>query len=383
MPWLGCWVYAGALIWLIILLLPWRPWSTRERLDSASSERELDLSDLVVLVPARNEARVLSQSLRALGAQGSGLKIVVVDDQSTDGTGSVARSAPVSNLVLVQGKPLPHGWTGKLWALEQGKPYLDRPLTLLMDADVELLPGLISRLRKKLQQERAGLVSLMVQLSTATFWERLLLPAFIYFFKLLYPFRLANTRASRVAAAAGGCILIETRLLLEVGAFASFRNALIDDCMLARRVKDRGYRTWIGLTRSAISRRPHGGLGPLWRTVVRTAFTQLRYSYWWLLLCTILMGTAFVAPLFGFLATSVWINGAAGFAYAAMAMSYLPALRFYGLPGYFALALPIIGGLYLLMTWHSAFRYSRGEHSRWKGRAYTRTGAFCEDCRDQ
>lgn len=379
MPWVELTVGGGLLMWLAVMLAPWRPWRTEEQLERAQTESGDDLSDVTVLVPARNEAGVLGQSLSALLEQGVGLKIVVVDDQSTDNTAEVAaRDASKHQLILVSGKTMPPGWTGKLWALEQGKPWLRRPLTLLMDADVVLLPGLITTLKHKLKRQRGGIVSLMVQLPTTTFWERLLLPAFVYFFKLLYPFRLVNSNASRIAAGAGGCMLLETHLLEKIGAFQAFGNELIDDCAVALQVKRRGFPTWIGLTRSAVSLRSRLGLSAIWNTVARTAFTQLRYSIGWLLVCTALMAMAFVAPLLGLFATSPWVKAAAAIALLVMVVSYLPILRFYKLPAYWALMLPVIGVLYLAMTWDSALRYWRGERSRWKDRTYIRTESPCE-----
>lgn len=383
MPWAEILVFGSLLMWLAVLLAPWRPWSTEEQLESAKTHSREDLGDVVALVPARNEAAVLCESLAALGTQGVGLKIVVIDDQSTDGTAEVVRrAAAVQDVVLVPGKALPPGWTGKLWALEQGKPWLERPLTLLLDADIVLTPGVIASLKHKLKQQGGGIVSLMVLLSTRTFWERLLWPAFVYFFKLIYPFRLANSSASPIAAAAGGCMLLETNLLEEIGAFRAFRNALIDDCAMARRAKRRGFTTWIGLTRSALSLRSQAGLDSIWNTVARTAFTQLQYSIWWLLLCTALMIVAFVVPLLGLLAPSLWVKGAALMAFLALVVSYLPMLRFYELSPYLALMLPVIGVIYLAMTWDSAFRYWRGQRSHWKGRAYFRTGGLCKDCQE-
>ncbi|MGC1951223.1 MAG: glycosyltransferase [Gammaproteobacteria bacterium] len=382
MLWVEFLLIGAALMWVTVILVPWRPWSTEERLESAPAQSAADLGDVVVLVPARNEAGVLPRSLSALREQGSGLTIVVIDDQSTDSTAEVVRGVAGDDIILVSGKVMPAGWTGKLWALEQAKPWLERPLTLLLDADVVLSPGLIATLKYKLKQQGGGLISLMVQLPTQSFWARLLSPAFVFFFKLLYPFRLANASTSRVAAAAGGCMLLETKVLKEIGAFHAFRNELIDDCALALRAKRRGFPTWIGLTRSAMSVRPQAGLSPIWNTVARTAFTQLHYSVWWLLLCTALMAVAFVAPPLALLTTSFWAKAAAMVALPAMMVSYLPILHFYKLPPYLALVLPIVGVLYLAMTWDSALRYWRGERSRWKGRAYVSTGGLCDDCRE-
>jgi len=362
----------GAAIWLTILLLPWRPWSTREVLDASSPSAEEDLSDITVLIPARNEAETIKATLPALTAQGRGLNIILIDDKSSDGTGQVARKAMDENLLIIKGESLPSGWTGKLWALEQGRGHIKTPFTLLLDADIEPLPGIIGELKRAMQERDVQLISLMAELRMETFWERLLMPAFIYFFKLLYPFRLSNTGTSRVAAAAGGCILLETRLLHEIGGFDSLRGELIDDCALARRIKTLGDKTWIGLTHSVRSIRPYEKLRTIWEMVARTAFTQLHYSGLVLALCTAVMVLSFVVPVLGLFLPSGMAKFFSALGLAIMILCYLPTLKFYGLPGRWALALPLIGILYLAMTWTSAMRYWLGGGSHWKGRAYSR-----------
>ncbi len=362
----------GAAIWLTILLLPWRPWSTNEVLDVSSPLPEVDLGDITVLIPARNEAETIKATLPALTAQGRGLNIILIDDQSSDGTGQVARKAVDENLLIIKGKSLPSGWTGKLWALEQGRSHIRTPFTLLLDADIEPLPGIIGELKRAMQERDVQLISLMAELRMDTFWEKLLMPAFIYFFKLLYPFRLSNTGTSRVAAAAGGCILLETRLLHEIGGFDSLRGELIDDCALARRVKTLGYKTWIGLTHSVRSIRPYEKLRTIWEMVARTAFTQLNYSGLLLALCTAIMVLSFVVPGLGLFLPSGMAKFFSALGLAIMILCYLPTLKFYGLPGRWALALPLIGILYLAMTWTSAMRYWLGGGSHWKGRAYSK-----------
>ena len=362
----------GAAIWLTILLLPWRPWSTNEVLDASSPSAEEDLSDITVLIPARNEAETIKATLPALTAQGRGLNIILIDDQSSDGTGQVARKAVDENLLIIKGKSLPSGWTGKLWALEQGRSHIRTSFTLLLDADIEPLPGIIGELKRAMQERDVQLISLMAELRMDTFWEKLLMPAFIYFFKLLYPFRLSNTGTSRVAAAAGGCILLETRLLHEIGGFDSLRGELIDDCALARRIKTLGYKTWIGLTHSVRSIRPYEKLRTIWEMVARTAFTQLNYSGLLLALCTAIMVLSFVVPGLGLFLPSGIAKFFSALGLAIMILCYLPTLKFYGLPGRWALALPLIGILYLAMTWTSAMRYWLGGGSHWKGRAYSR-----------
>ena len=244
----------------------------------ASASPDADLSDITVLIPARNEAEVIGTTLGSLKTQGNDLAIIVVDDRSTDGTATVAKTLGVQNLRLLSGEPLPADWSGKLWALEQGFRHVNTPLTLLIDADIELRPGIVGGLRQKLKENHLHFISLMAQLRMASFWERLLMPAFVYFFKMLYPFRLSNSSFTRVAAAAGGCILLETRLIEEIGGFEAIRQELIDDCALARRVKSLGYRTWMGLTHSVHSLRSYENLAGIWNMVTRTAFCQLRYS---------------------------------------------------------------------------------------------------------
>ena len=362
----------GAITWLTILLLPWRPWGTREVLDASSLPADEDLSDITVLIPARNEADMLQATLPALNEQGSGLNIIIVDDQSIDGTSEAARGAGGANLHIVRGKAPPAGWSGKLWALEQGRGHLSTSLVLLLDADIEPLPGIIAELRKTMREKNVHLISLMAVLRMETFWERLLMPAFIYFFKLLYPFRLSNSSSSRVAAAAGGCILLETRVLDEIGGFNSLRGALIDDCALAKKVKARGYRTWMGLSHSVRSLRPYNTMRAIWNMVARTAFTQLRYSKPLLILCTVIMLASFGMPGVGLLLSPLSVKLLSAFCLISMVLTYLPTLKFYRMSVWWAFAMPLISSLYLAMTWTSAINHWRGQTSQWKGRAYTR-----------
>ena len=369
---------AGGALWLCILALPWQPWRVRERLEPepADDAADGDLGGIMVLIPARNEAAVIGDTLAALGRQGRGLRVVLVDDRSGDGTAEAARRTAPDSLILeiCPGAPLADGWSGKLWALEQGRRRIETPLTLLLDADITLRPGMIRALLRRKEESGAALVSVMAALRMKGGWEKLLLPAFIFFFRLLYPFHLANGPGRRVAAAAGGCVLVETPVLAGIGGFAAIRGALIDDCALARAVKEAGHRTWVGVSRGAASHRAYPRLGDVWRMVARTAYTQLRYSPALLLLCTLLMVLAFWAPVAG-LGGPLPAKIAAGASLVAMVACYLPTVRYYRLAPGWALTMPLIGTLFFAMTWHSALRDWSGRRSEWKGRVYARDPA--------
>jgi len=364
------WALAASLLWALILLLPWRPWATRERLTLAPDGATARLDDTLALIPARDEAHHLPVTLAALAAQGEGLRVVLVDDQSRDATAEVAAAAGLSDLVVVHGRPLASGWSGKVWAQHQGEAWLNRPYTLLLDADVELAPGTVSALRGMLDRRGAALASVLAAPHLASRWEYLLMPAFVFFFKLLYPFALANDPRSRVAAAAGGCVLLRTDALRRAGGFKALRDALIDDCTLAGLVKSQGFRIWIGLSLAARSRRSYPRLGAIWRMVARTAFTQLRYSLAWLLLCMALMVVAFVIPPAALLVGGDLARVLGLSALLLALAAYLPTLRYYRVAAPWVLGLPIAGALFLAMTWGSAIGYWRGRRSAWRGRDY-------------
>ncbi len=356
------------LLWLTILLLPWRPWSVVESLDSEeeSEQQQNILFTVTVLIPARNEADVIKETLSSLSNQIPRLKIILIDDQSTDNTVEQAKSLSLHNLQIIYGKTLPEGWSGKLWALEQGFRELDTELILLLDADIKLKPGILHALMDKMRTENLDFISLMAHLRMETSWEKLLMPAFIYFFKLLYPFKLSNNGHPFVTAAAGGCILLKREVLRDIGGFTSLKSALIDDCTLARKFRDQGKSTWIGLTHSAISLRPFDQISDIWSMVARTAYTQLRYSAFLLLLCTSLMMLAYLIPMINLFNIPLIIFPTL----IIMLATYLPVVLYYNLNPVWIFGLPLAGLLYLLMTWTSAFHYYRGEKSHWKGRSY-------------
>ncbi len=296
--------------------------------------------------------------------------MVLVDDASSDATVEIARQSGLEHLQIVSVTDLPVGWSGKLWAQEQGLRYVQTPLTLLLDADIELLPGIIYALKQKKHAENLHFVSLMAVLRFGSFWEKLLMPAFIHFFKMIYPFALANNPNTKIAAAAGGCILVETQALQAIGGMAVIKDAVIDDCTLAKAVKQAGYRIWVGLTHAVLSQRPYVTLGEIWEMVARTAYTQLFYSTLLLVFCTLIMALMYIVPVIGIWAGDGMAFWAAFVALICMLTAYLPTLNFYGLNLAWALSMPVIAILYLLMTWTSAWRYWQGERSRWKGRVY-------------
>lgn len=364
-------VWSGLVLWTAVLLLPWRPWLARPRLEPAADGDDGDLSDITVVIPARNEAAHIGRTLEALACLGDGLRILVVDDQSSDATARTARLAGGSRVTVLSGRPLPQDWTGKLWALEQARSHVETPRVLLLDADIELRPGMLAALRARMNGDGRALVSVMARLRMEGRWERLLMPAFVWFFCLLYPFALANRPRGRLAAAAGGCMLVETRWLEAVGGFGALRDAVIDDCSLAARIKRAGGTTWIGLTRGAISHRRYTGFADVYEMVARTAFAQLRYSHVLLFACTALMLAAFPAPWLGLLLGDAAVRAAGGTAVALSLMLYLPILRYYGVAPVWALGLPLAGCLYLAMTLGSAWGHARGVRARWHGRTYS------------
>jgi hopene-associated glycosyltransferase HpnB len=365
-------IILGSLAWPCILLLPWKPGSTRERLDNVDASPEPDLSDVTVLIPARDEAESISGTLAGLEQQGQNLAVIVIDDRSSDGTADLAKKGFRGNLRVLHGKELPAGWVGKLWALEQGRQVAATELIVLLDADIELARGTIGALKSKLKAENLDLVSLMAELRMQTPWEKVLSPAFIFFFKLLYPFAVGNDPRSRLGVAAGGCVLIRVDKLEAIGGFSSLRTSIIDDCELAKRVKQIGGKTWIGLTHSAKSQRPYPSLGSFWNMVARTAFTQLQYSVLLLLLTTLLMVLVFWCPVLGLAHRSMIVRTTSWIGLVSMWVAYLPVVRFYRQTPFLVITLPVVASLYLLMTWSSAVRYWRGQRSIWKGRSYGR-----------
>jgi hopene-associated glycosyltransferase HpnB len=378
-------------IWVYLLTLRGQFWRTDQQLDT---QPELSAwPQVAVVIPARNEAESIETVLTSLFEQDYPIvfPIYLVDDQSTDDTVALAKSTAAKfeqpeRLKIITAKPLPTGWTGKLWALEQGIAVATAEhapdYLLLTDADIRHDRSNLKNLVAKAVIEQRDLVSLMVRLRCESFWEKLLIPAFVFFFAKLYPFRQVNDPNSAIAAAAGGCSLIQRQALMEIGGIGILRDALIDDCTLAAKVKHRSpsaektkyHSIWLGLTTTTDSIRPYETLESIWNMVARTAYTQLNYSPLLLLGTLFGMYLVYLAAPIGII-TAVFTHQIALLilsliTYGLMTISYTPINRFYGVSLIYAFCLPAIGLLYTLMTIDSARRHWQGKGGQWKGRSY-------------
>jgi hopene-associated glycosyltransferase HpnB len=368
-------------IWLYLLLFRGFFWLARVPAPVAPPAR---WPSVVAVVPARNEAELVGEAVASLLAQDypGRFSVVLVDDHSEDGTAEIARAMAAAlgrsaRLTVLGAQALPAGWTGKLWALSEGVRQVeergDAPeLILFTDADIAHHRSNLAELVARLEGEGRDLVSLMVRLRCRSWAERLTIPAFVFFFAMLYPFSWSNDPRRRTAAAAGGCVLLRRGTFERIGGFAAIRGALIDDCALAKAVKASGGSIWLGLTHQTRSLRPYPRLADIWHMVARTAYAQLRYSP--LLLAGTVLGlglTYLVPPALAF------GDGAAGWfalaAWAAMSLAYLPMVRFYGLSPLWAPLLPATSLVYLAATLDSARRYRRGAGGEWKGRVEWRS----------
>ncbi len=366
---------ATVAIWVCLLFfrggfwwLPYRP---------ASIAASVGGRSVVAVIPARDEAAVVGRAVASLLAQDydGNFRIVVVDDQSSDGTAEAARTAAVAagapdRLTICRGKPVPPGWTGKLWAMSQGieaaRPARPDHL-LLTDADIVHDPGNLRALVSRCETGGYDLVSLMVRLHCRTLWERLLIPAFVFFFFKLYPPRWVADPARRTAGAAGGCMLIRAATLDRIGGINSIRGEIIDDCALARRVKSVS-NVWLGPARHTTSIREYRSWRPIWDMVVRSAFAQLDYSAVMLALTVWMLGLTYLAPPLLLLSSEPVATWCGGLAWLGMSIAFLPTLRAYEAPRWIAPLLPMIALFYVAATVASAVLYWRGRGGYWKGR---------------
>jgi hopene-associated glycosyltransferase HpnB len=377
--------YVGAAASIGLLVFRGRFWDARaDRLRLPLGEGEAPAVQAVV--PARNEADVIERTLTSLVAQRypGRLEIVVVDDRSEDGTGALARATiarlgAADRARVVEGRPRPPGWTGKVWALAAGVAAArsggSRPAYWwFSDADVEHDPQTLSRLVATALDERRALVSQMVELHCASGWERLLIPAFVFFFRMLYPFAWVNDPEHPTAGAAGGCVLLTDDALVRIGGVERIAGELIDDCSLAAAVQDAGGTLWLSLSTRSRSIRPYDGLPAIWSMIARTAYTQLGYSPVLLAGTVAGMTLLFVVPplaaIGGALARrwDIALPGALG--WGAMSLAYAPTLKLYRVPRLQALALPFAAALYTAMTLDSARRHAGGRGGTWKGRDF-------------
>ena len=360
-------------IWLYLLFARGGFW--RMRVDAPEGTLPCPAPAVVAVIPARNEAAVVGQSVESLAAQRypGPFRIVLADDDSDDDTGTIARSAAGPELLtVVRTGTLPKGWTGKLWALSEGVRAAQRhpaDFLLLTDADIVHPPDNLTGLVARAIASGYDLVSYMVTLECRTPAEQALIPAFVFFFFMLYPPAWIRSPRHRTAGAAGGCILIRRAALERIGGIARIRGELIDDCALARAVQETGGSIWLGLSPGTRSIRPYAGFGEIGRMISRTAFTQLDHSAW-LLIGTVLglALTYLTPPLLTLLAPRGIAAGLGAMAWLLMSIAYYPAIRYYRRPIFWAPLLPLVAVFYLVATVHSAIAYWRGEGGLWKGR---------------
>jgi hopene-associated glycosyltransferase HpnB len=382
-----------ALTWSYLVLARgffWRSSSGEaESADSDVRDKAKFSGGVLAVVPARNEAELIGPVVTSLLNQSVAMPVLLVDDESTDGTADVARSAAekagkADALIVIQGKPVPAGWTGKVWSMHQGIEYararrINPTWFMFTDADVFHGPETVESLALIASQRRNDLVSSMVKLSCEAFPEKLLIPAFVYFFFMLYPPAWIRNPRRSTAGAAGGCMLVRAETLERAGGLEAIRGAVIDDCALARLLKQHGGRLWLGLTDQSYSLRRYQTFSHIEHMVSRTAFNQLRHSSWLLMGTIAGMVITYLSPLLLFLTgnTRAIFLGAA--AWTAMTITYLSMVRYYRLNPAWALTLPLAALFYLGSTIHSAIKYWTGSGGEWKGRVQDTRGSHAQD----
>ncbi|WEY41817.1 glycosyltransferase [Paraburkholderia sp. SUR17] len=370
------------LIWCVLLFARGGFWRERPAAPLPVAEPAGGWPAVVAVVPARNEADVIAKAVTSLLTQdyAGAFHVIVVDDHSTDGTADAARAAALQlqypdRLTVIGAKPLPAGWSGKVWAQSQGIEAvrtlgLPADYLLLTDADIGHPPEALTQLVMRATVEKRDLVSLMVRLRCDTLQEKALIPAFVFFFAKLYPFAWVNNPRNKTAAAAGGCMLVRREALEEAGGIESIRGELIDDCSLAARIKHRGegrHAIRLDVAARSVSLRPYESWREIWNMIARTAFTQLRYSPWLLAgtmagMTIIYLVPPVVALALGAAAWPAWL------AWAAMCCAYAPMLLYYRCSMLWAPVLPLIALFYVGATFASAWRYWRGKGGQWKAR---------------
>ena len=366
-------------VWVYLMTARGGYWLAGERDDRREPAPPAVWSRVTAVIPARDEVETIGTTIRSLLEQSypGAFSIVLVDDESRDGTAEAARAAAVAagfsdRLTVLAGRPLPAGWTGKLWAVHQGVAQATSAgpspdYLLLTDADITYGSNALARLVARAEAGGNVLTSLMVKLRCESLAERIFVPAFIYFFQMLYPFGWVNRRDHPVGAAAGGCMLVRPQALQAAGGIAAIRGALIDDCTLGVALKRQGP-VWLGLTERVVSARPYDHLEDIRRMVARSAYAQLGYSPLMLAGCILGMALTYLAaPALAFVGSGV-AQALGASAFALMIISYQPILRFYRRSPLWGLALPVIALAYMAFTLDSAYQHVRGRGGLWKGR---------------
>jgi hopene-associated glycosyltransferase HpnB len=367
-------------IWLYLFFAHGRFWlSAPELLPAEPGETPGETPDVDIIVPARDEAQTIGPAIASLLDQqyAGKFQVILVDDDSGDGTAEIARAAAAgrgnSSLRVISGGLKPPGWSGKLWAVSRGVAGAEAAVLLLTDADIVHDRRHLATLVARLNSPRVDMVSEMVRLNCSSRAERWLVPAFVYFFQMLYPFARVNDPNSAVAAAAGGTVLIRREALQRIGGIESIKGALIDDVTLARAVK-RGGPIYLGHSALATSVRRYPRASDLWHMITRTAFTQLRYSVPLLAITLIGMALVWWVPLAAALFGAGWQRACGLAAFALAALSFLPTLRRYRRSPLRSVTLPLIASFYLAATLGSAVNHWRGHGARWKNRGYRSGG---------
>jgi hopene-associated glycosyltransferase HpnB len=370
-------------IWLYLAFLRGNFWRLEE--NSIESKPLEKWPRVVAIVPARNEAETIVRAVASLLSQDypGEFEIIVVDDQSDDRTAALAlkvaeEAGAAARVTVHSASEIPQGWTGKLWALNEGvrtSGNSSPDYFWFTDADIEHAPDTLRRLALRSEMESLDLASLMALLQAKTFPEKLLIPPFLYFFLMLYPPRWIADPQKRTAGAAGGCILLRRDAFERVGGFAAIRNEVIDDCALARAVEKTGGKIWMGLTRTSISLRKYKSFAEIRDLIARTAFTQLRYSSALLAATLISLFLTYWLPwiLFFVGEDPAWLLGST--AASLMTVTFLFTVKFYGLSALWALTLPFAAAFYGYATFLSAVRYWLGHGGQWKGRAQAPRGS--------
>ena len=370
-------------IWIYLVLGHGRFWRADVRDDRGEPAPPAAWPRVTAVIPARDEAETIGTTIRSLLDQRypGAFSVVLVDDESQDGTAVAARAAAAGDaarLTVLAGRPLPEGWTGKLWAVSQGVAQAAAAAEppgylLLTDADITYAPDALASLVARAEAGGYVLTSLMAKLRCASAAERWFVPAFIYFFQMLYPFAWVNRPKNPMAGAAGGCMLVRPNALQAAGGIAAIRGALIDDCALGAALKKQGP-IWLGLTERVVSARPYDHIGEIRRMVARSAYAQLHYSPLLLIGCILGMALIYLAAPVLALVGHGLAQALGAATWLLMAISYQPILRFYGRSPLWGLALPVIAVVYMAFTLDSAYQHLRGRGGLWKGRVQAQLG---------